>query len=43
VIYGSVMASYAVEEFGLSRLLRLTPKDIETRYLAFKKLTEFDV
>jgi sugar/nucleoside kinase (ribokinase family) len=43
VIYGSVMASYAVEEFGLSRLLRLTPKDIETRYREFKKLTHFDV
>jgi sugar/nucleoside kinase (ribokinase family) len=43
LIYGSVMASYAVEEFGLSRLLRLTPKDIEKRYGEFKKLTQFDV
>jgi sugar/nucleoside kinase (ribokinase family) len=42
VIYGSVMASYAVEEFGLSRLLRLTPKEIEARYLEFKNLTHFD-
>jgi sugar/nucleoside kinase (ribokinase family) len=43
VIYGSVMASYAVEEFGLSRLLRLNPKEIEARYREFKNLTHFDV
>jgi sugar/nucleoside kinase (ribokinase family) len=43
VVYGSVMASYAVEEFGLSRLLRLTPDEIETRYREFKNLTDFDV
>jgi sugar/nucleoside kinase (ribokinase family) len=43
VIYGSVMASYAVEEFGLARLLRLTPEEIEARYREFKKLTHFDV
>ena len=43
VIYGSVMASFAVEEFGLSRLLRLTPGEIETRYREFKKLTDFEV
>jgi sugar/nucleoside kinase (ribokinase family) len=43
VIYGSVMASYAVEEFGVARLLRLTPKEIEARYREFKNLTHFDV
>jgi hypothetical protein len=32
-----------VEEFGLSRLLRLTPQEIETRYREFKNLTHFDV
>jgi sugar/nucleoside kinase (ribokinase family) len=42
VIYGSVMASYAVEEFGLARLLRLAPKEIEARYREFKNLTHFD-
>jgi sugar/nucleoside kinase (ribokinase family) len=42
VIYGSVMASYAVEDFGLARLLRLTPKEIEARYREFKNLTHFD-
>ena len=42
VVYGSVMASYAVEEFGVARLLRLTPKEIEARYREFKNLTHFD-
>ena len=42
VIYGSVMASFAVEEFGLARLLRLTPKEIDARYREFKNLTHFD-
>ena len=43
VIYGSVMASFAVEGFGLSRLLRLSPTEIEARYREFKNLTHFDV
>jgi sugar/nucleoside kinase (ribokinase family) len=43
VIYGSVMASYAVEEFGLARLLRLTSQEIEARYREFKNLTHFDL
>jgi len=42
-VYGSVMASFAVEEFGLSRLLRLTPNEIEGRFRQFKALTHFDV
>jgi hypothetical protein len=32
-----------VEEFGLSRLLRLTPQEIEARFREFKTLTHFDV
>ncbi len=43
LVYGSVMASFAVEEFGLGRLLRLTPKEIETRFNEFKSMTHFDV
>lgn len=43
VIYGSVMASFAVEEFGLGRLLRLKPQEIEVRFREFKNLTHFDV
>jgi sugar/nucleoside kinase (ribokinase family) len=42
VVFGSVMASFAVEEFGLGRLLRLTRQEIDTRYREFKTLTHFD-
>ncbi len=41
IIYGSVMASYNVEDFSLNRLRRLTLKDIDKRYREFKKLTCF--
>ena len=42
VISGSVMASFAVEEFGLDRLLTLTDMEIKQRFVEFKKLTHFD-
>jgi len=41
VVYGSVMASFAVEDFSLNRLTRLTDDDIEGRYRQFKDLTRF--
>jgi sugar/nucleoside kinase (ribokinase family) len=41
-VYGSVMGSFAVEEFGVGRLLRLTPQEIESRYREIKNLTHFD-
>ncbi len=43
VVYGSVMASFAVEEFGVERLLGLTQEDIARRFQEFKSLTHFDV
>ncbi len=43
LVYGSVMASFAVEEFGLKRLLRVTQEEIETRFNEFKSMTHFDV
>ncbi len=43
VVYGSVMASFAVEEFGLKRLLGLTSQEIEGRLREFAQLTRFDV
>jgi len=42
VVYGSVMGSFAVEDFGLGRLLRLTPDEIEARFREIKNLTHFD-
>ncbi len=43
LIYGSVMASFAVEEFGVSRLLRLTRSEIDARFNEFKSMTQFEV
>ena len=43
LVYGSVTASFAVEEFGLDRLLRLSWNDIQTRFQEFKSMTHFDV
>ncbi len=43
MVYGSVMASFTVEDFGLRRTERLTRPEIDARFLEFKKLTHFDV
>jgi sugar/nucleoside kinase (ribokinase family) len=43
LVYGSVMASFAVEEFGLARLLKLTQDEITRRFSEFKAMTQFDV
>ncbi len=40
-IMGSVMASYNVEDFSMGRLASLRREDIEARYNAFRRLTEF--
>ena len=42
IIAGSTMASFAVEDFGLDRLLALTEPEITHRFAEFKKLTHFD-
>ena len=42
VICGSAMASFAVEDFGITRLLSLTDEDIRERLRAFERLTKFD-
>jgi len=38
VLYGSIMASFAVEDFGVNRFLKLEKKDIELRYNRFRNL-----
>ena len=43
VIYGSVMASFNVEEFSCDRLRRLTTDEIRTRYREFKEFTTFEL
>jgi sugar/nucleoside kinase (ribokinase family) len=42
IIFGSVMASFNVEEFSLDRMKRLTREEIDSRYHAFKQLTHFE-
>ncbi len=42
IVYGSVMASFTVEDFSLNRLTRLAPAEIETRYAAFRELVRID-
>jgi sugar/nucleoside kinase (ribokinase family) len=42
IIFGSVMASFNVEEFSLDRLKRLTREEIDSRYHSFKQLTHFE-
>ena len=41
IAYGSVVASFAVEEFGLRRMISLTLREIEHRYRRFLALTDF--
>jgi sugar/nucleoside kinase (ribokinase family) len=40
--YGSVLASFNVEEFGTERVRRLTREEIDERYAEFKRMTALD-
>src|SRR5712664_1860599 len=42
MIFGSVMASFNVEEFGTARVQRLTHDEINQRFRAFKQFTHFE-
>ncbi len=42
IIFGSVMASFNVEQFSLDGLSKLTRTDIDFRFRQFKKLTHFE-
>ncbi len=42
IVYGSVMASFTVENFSLDRLLRLHDGEIEERYRAFQEMMRLD-
>lgn len=41
VVYGSVMASFAIEDFGIGRFLSLDRDLVEARFRQFRKLTAF--
>ncbi len=42
MIFGSVMASFNVEEFGTDRVRRLTHDEINERFRTFKQMTHFE-
>jgi sugar/nucleoside kinase (ribokinase family) len=42
MFYGSVMGSFAVEEFGTSRMQKLTRDEIDARFQQFVELTHLD-
>ena len=43
VIYGSAMASFCVEKFGLERVVELTEREVEERVQQFVDLVQFDI
>lgn len=43
IVYGSVMASFTVEDFSLNRMRRLTNDEIQQRFQHFKLLTDFNL
>jgi sugar/nucleoside kinase (ribokinase family) len=40
-VYGSVLASFTIEDFGIERLRAIKKRDIEARYLEFRRLVSF--
>ena len=41
--YGSVLASFNVEDFGTERIQSLTEEEIEGRLRDFQRITRFEV
>ena len=41
IVYGSVVASFTVEDFGVKRLASISLRNIEERYRSFAQLTDF--
>jgi len=42
MVFGAVMASFAVEDFSLERLKRLARREIEQRYAAFQRMVSVE-
>jgi len=40
-VYGSVMASFAIEDFGIERFKSLKHSEVKSRFSEFKKLVSF--
>ena len=42
LVYGSVVASFTVEDFSVERLVRLRPEELQQRFDQFRELTTFE-
>ena len=42
IVYGSVLASFTVEEFSVDRVAGLSKQEIEARYKEFREITTFE-
>jgi len=43
IVYGSTVASFQVEGFGVERLLTVTQNEVEARFREFRRLTHFEL
>ena len=43
IIFGSAMASFCVEKFGVEKLIGLTQKEVDERVQEFIDLVQFDI
>ena len=41
IVYGNILASFAVEDFSINRLLEIDRSDIDARYEDFRRITKF--
>jgi cytidine kinase len=41
VVYGNVMGAFAVEGFGVEKLLRITKEDVQNRYESYRNIIKF--
>lgn len=41
IIYGSILASFTVEDFSVNKLLEISKNDIDARYRQFGRMTKF--
>jgi sugar/nucleoside kinase (ribokinase family) len=41
VIYGNVMGAFAVEDFGVPKLLSITKEDVQNRYQMYRNMVKF--
>ena len=42
MVYGSIIGSYAVEQFSIRGLINLSPKEINQRLIEFREMTAFE-